>query len=186
MIAELDIAQDTAELDDQTISDNVRSFLQGNFGAYDASVAQYLGSVPQSQPPNTPLSASKVVKAEVTAWSAMYESQNYGLAADRFEEVWKAYRDENIIELGAFHKWNQAKATYLQSLSGEPGAQAKAYLLAEEAIGRGNKTSWFNRLRASLNRTRSSRQPSDGETAEYGLLLARLLRATSTINTVTD
>jgi hypothetical protein len=173
MIAELDIAQDTAELDDQTIRDNVTSFLQGNFGAYDASFAQYLGSVPQSQQSNMPLSASKVVKAEVTAWSAMYESQNYGLAADRFEEVWKAYRDENIIELGAFHKWNQAKATYLQSLSGEPGSQGKAYLLAEEAIGRGNKTSWFNRLRASLNRTRSSSQPSDGETADYGLSLAR-------------
>lgn len=173
MIAELDLAQDTADLADQEIRDSVRTFLQGDFGTYDASITQHLGSVPQPQQFNTQLSAPNVVKAEVTAWSAMYESQNYGLAADRFEDVWKAYRDENVIELGAFHKWNQAKAMYLQSLSGEPGALAKAYLLAEEAIGRGNKTSWFNRLRASLNRARNSNQTPDAETAEYALSLAR-------------
>ena len=125
MIAELDIAQDTAELDDQKISDNVRSFLQGNFGAYDASVAQYLGSVPQSQQLNIPLSASKVVKAEVTAWSAMYESQNYGLAADRFEEVWKAYRDENIIELGHSTSGTRPKRRICRAFQGSPERRLK-------------------------------------------------------------
>src|ERR1700739_1138460 len=173
MIAEIDLAQDTAELDDAAISSRVKCFLEGEFSDYDATLAQYLNGVPSLPQTTSPLSAPEVVKAEVTAWSAMYESQNYELAADRFEDVWKAYREQNVIELGAFHKWNEAKATFLQSLSDEPGAEGKAYALAEEAIGRGNRTSWFNRLRASLNRTRNRSDAAEIESAEYGLSIAR-------------
>ena len=173
MIAEIDLAQDTAELDDEAISIRVKQFLEGDFGNYDADLSQYLNSVPPFSQTNSSLAAPEIVKAEVTAWSAIYESQNYELAANRFEEVWKAYREQNVIELGAFHKWNEAKATFLQSLSDEPGTKGKAYALAEEAIGRGNRTSWFNRLRASLNRTRNVNETIEIESTEYGLSIAR-------------
>jgi hypothetical protein len=70
--------------------------------------------------------------------------------------------------MGAFHGWNWAKALYLQSLLGEPGARERSLQVLEEAVARGGASSWFNRLRASLNRARSvpTRAPVATEYAE--------------------
>jgi hypothetical protein len=76
--------------------------------------------------------------------------------------------------MGAFQKWTWAKAVNLQGLVGEPNAYARSLELAEEAIDRGGKSSWFNRLRASLNRARKeARKPASVEAVEYSLALIR-------------
>ena len=54
--------------------------------------------------------------------------------------------------MGALHGWHWAKALYLQSLLGEPSAREKSLRVFGDAIRRGGRSSWFNRMRASLNR----------------------------------
>ncbi len=101
------------------------------------------------------MSGTEVVQAEVTAWAALFGSHNYQIAADKFEETWNAYKAANVIEMGAFQKWNWAKAVNLQSAQDEPTAKQRSFELADEAIKRGGQASWFNRLRTSLNRAKN-------------------------------
>jgi hypothetical protein len=123
MIAEIDMAQDHAEIQQADLVTRVESFLRGDFGAYDNDYRQYRGEVPPDravvQPPDT--SAD-----EVAGWAALFASQNYAVAADRFEECWDVARQANVVEMAAFHGWNLAKALYLQSLLGDANARDRA------------------------------------------------------------
>ena len=157
MIAEVDMAQDNAELDDAALREKVRAFLSQEFAAYDTDLSAYQQSAPATKIVPAPLSAPEVAQAEVMGWAALFASHNYDLAADRFEEVWDAYLKANVIEMGAFQKWLWAKAVSLQSTQDQPAAKTRSFELADEAIKRGGQASWFNRLRASLNRARSHR-----------------------------
>src|ERR1019366_4605066 len=159
MIAEVDMAQDNADLDDVPLSEKVSAFLSQDFATYDADLDAYQKAVPPTKAP-TFLFAPEVTQAEVMGWAALFASHNYGLAADRFEEVWNAYLKENVMEMGAFQKWLWAKAVSLQSTQDQPTAKARAFELADEAIKRGGQASWFNRLRASLNRAQSGPIPA--------------------------
>jgi Helicase C-terminal domain len=173
MIAEIDMAQDNADLDDVTLSEKVSSFLTQDFAAYDADLIAYQQEVPPTKKP-TFLFAPEVTQAEVMGWAALFGSHNYALAADRFEEVWDAYLKANVIEMGAFQKWLWAKAVSLQSTQDHPTAKARAFELADEAIKRGGQASWFNRLRASLNRARSEPTPVPAlQTGDYASALIR-------------
>jgi hypothetical protein len=67
---------------------------------------------------------------------------------------WDIARSANLLEIGALYGWQWAKALYLQSLLGEPTARERALTIFEEAIRRGGRSAWFNRMRASLNRAR--------------------------------
>jgi hypothetical protein len=78
------------------------------------------------------------------------------VAADKFEECWEIAKQANIREMGAFHGWNWAKALYLQSLLGQANAREKSLQVFEDAVTRGGQSSWFNRMRASLNRARQA------------------------------
>jgi len=74
--------------------------------------------------------------------------------------------------MGAFHGWNWAKALYLQSLLGEANAKERSLQVLETALARGGQSSWFNRMRASLNRARQQRVPAAAAT-EYADVLLR-------------
>lgn len=66
-----------------------------------------------------------------------------------------------------------AKAVYLQSLLGDSSARAKALELADEAIKRGGVSSWFNRLRASVNRVRTKGSRAQVPANEYARAVVR-------------
>src|SRR5579872_3497977 len=155
MAAEIDMAQDNADLTDDALAAKVKSFLGGNFSNYDADLSAYHDAVPLNAALSAVVSGSDIVQAEVTAWAALFGSHNYQIAADRFEEAWNAYQKANVIEMGAFQKWNWAKAVNLQSAQDEPLAKHRSLELASEAIKRGGQASWFNRLRTSLNRAKA-------------------------------
>src|SRR5205807_468665 len=55
----------------------------------------------------------------------------------------------------------------------QPTAKARSFELADEAIKRGGQASWFNRLRASLNRARSHRVTTPPVGADYASALVR-------------
>jgi hypothetical protein len=152
MVAEIDMAQDHAEIGESELCDRVRSFLTQDWKQYDSDLQEYRKLIPSSAPGKKIIDTSA---NEVFGWATLFANQNYDLAADRFEQVWDACQKDNLLETGAFWKFNWAKTVYLQSLMGNPAALDKALDLLDQAIKRGGVSSWFNRLRASLNRARA-------------------------------
>ncbi len=172
VIAEIDMAQDAAERDVKGVVEDIRYFLRGDFNQHDRDKEVYLMDVPERSVlhgiPDTSTN-------EVLGWTALFANQNYEIAANRFEECWEAIRETSLMELGAFHGWNWAKALYLQVRRGEPSAHEKSIRVLEDAIRRGGQSAWFNRMRTSLNRARRS-QASIEEIIQYDYADA-LLRA---------
>jgi hypothetical protein len=166
MVAEIDMAQDLAEIPEKELCRQIRAFLKGDFSDYDKELKRYKEMLPTLKPAPSIIDTSA---DEVLGWATLFGNQNYDLAADRFEECWTACEKGNLLEIGAFWKWNWAKALYLQSILGDPTAHARALDLAEEAIKRGGISSWFNRMRASVNRARAAKtsktQPPPNEYA---------------------
>ncbi len=152
VVAEIDLAQDLAPLDEDTLSRRVQEFLDGRFGPYDAHLA---GLVEEAPAGAIRTAAAGSPKEEVEGWTALFGSQNYELAADRFEECWQAAVSANLVEMGAFYGWQWAKALYLQASLNQPSAREKALQALDDAIKRGGQSAWFNRMRASLNRARN-------------------------------
>jgi RAD3-like DEAD/DEAH box helicase len=169
MIAEIDIAQDHAEIAQAELITKVEGFLHGDFANFDDENSRYRDQVP----PERPVTQLPDTSAdEVLGWTALFASQNYAVAADRFERCWETAQAANILEMGAFHGWNWAKALYLQSLLGEANAREKALEVFESAVSRGGMSSWFNRMRASLNRVRQVANAAP-LTSDYASVLLR-------------
>lgn len=162
IIAELDMAQDAAEIEVHDLVRQVEAFMRGEFAEYDLALATYRADVPAVAPQLGGISdadtdaGTVLADHEVLGWTALFESQYYEIAGHNFEACWDAAKAANLQEVGAFHGWNWAKALYLESLRGYPGAREKALLVLEDALGRGGRSAWFNRVRASLNRERSA------------------------------
>lgn len=154
IIAEIDMAQDTAEIPVEELKEQVELFLRKDFDQYDQAILDYQAALPtRSSSP----AVSDTSSDEVLGWTALFASQNYEVAANRFETCWNAARAANLIEIGAFHGWNWAKALYLQGVRlHDPAARERALATLEEGIRRGGQSAWFNRMRASLNRERGA------------------------------
>ena len=157
IVAELDMGQDAAEVEASVLCANVEKFLSGDFSEYDEQFNQYLSAVPKDkvQPEVTDTSADEVV-----GWAAMFSSENFPVAQQKFEACWEAAKKDGLLEIGALHGWHRAKALYLQGLQGDSSAQQKALDVLEVAIQRGGRSAWFNRMRGSLNRARKTTDDS--------------------------
>ena len=156
--AELDLAQDLAELEERDLVEYVTRFLHGDFTAYDAQLAELREEVPPLQRRD---SSSDTSKDEVIGWSALFKSENFAIAQQCFERCWNAAKADNLLEIGALHGWHRAKALYLEGLRGDQGALEQAFRMLEEAIQRGGQSSWFNRMRGSLNRARNQEDANE-------------------------
>jgi hypothetical protein len=152
IVAEIDMAQDAAESSEDELIKSVKDFLGGHFEKYDAQVKSYLAAVPNQTPDNANFDTSN---DEVIGWTALFQSHNYPVAANHFESCWKAALKANVLEMGAFLGWQWAKALYLESTLGTSSARENSLRVFEEAIRRGGRSSWFNKMRASLNRARN-------------------------------
>ena len=151
MISEIDLAEDMADLELLNLKSKVRSFIKGNFADYDRELNAMVDDIPDKTEAD-PL--SEIVKYEVHGWTVLFSSQNYGAAAQSFEKCYEKAKEANIREFGAFYGWCWAKARYLQACRSGECTKSEALTILEEAINRGGVSSWFNRLRASLNRER--------------------------------
>lgn len=169
--AEVDLAQDIAEMPDAEVVARVDGFLQGDFSIYDTELEQRAREVP----PVAPLAKTNDTSAdEVIGWAAL-DNQNYPVAAGRFGACWESAKRDNILELGALHGWHRAKALYLQGRGGDAGALARGLQALDEAIARGGKSSWFNRMRSSLLRARADVSAASAITeAEYAEAVLRV------------
>ncbi len=158
IVAEIDMAQDAAEIPVQAMVKQVKAFIRRDFHQYDRDLQGYLEAVPPLSSPAAQADGRSEIDdtadKEVLGWTALFESQHYQIAAHSFEDCWEAARTANRIEMGAFHGWCWAKALYLESLRNDPVARERALQVLEAAIQRGGQSAWFNRMRASLNRTR--------------------------------
>ena len=154
MAAELDLAQDLAEVEEHELAEYVKTFLNGEFSTYDADVTELKEDVPP--PISSDLSGTDTSKDEVVGWSALFESENFSVAQQHFERCWDTAKQNNILrEIAALHGWHRAKSLYLDGLRGNQASADKALQVLEEAIRRGGQSSWFNRMQGSLNRARN-------------------------------
>jgi hypothetical protein len=163
MMAEIDMAQDFAEIDEDDLVSKVEIFLQGDFIEYDNDLEDYISDVPDQ---TATLTSVDTAEDEVIGWTSLFGSQNYEIAAHRFERCWNNARNANLREIAALYGWQWSKALYLQSLLGEPMALERSLQVFETAIRRGGMSAWFNRMRASLNRARQNVSP-DEEIGRY-------------------
>jgi len=164
IMAEIDMAEDMAETNIDDLTRKLDMFLAGDFSEFDSTFHRMASGMSSSQPDATSID---LVEDEVLGWVAMFDSQNYSIAAQKFENCWQRARQQNLIEVGAYYGWCWAKARYLGSLQGNSSVE-EALSILEEAINRGGNSSWFNRLRASLNRARHRvENPSIIATQEY-------------------
>ena len=171
IVAEMDMGQDLAELDTARLREVVRNFLGGDFSSYDEEIDTYIADVPLQEPQALQADTSA---DEVLGWTAMFDSKNHTIAEEKFETCWESAIENNVIEMGALHRWHQAKALYLQSLLNDDSARQRALLTLESAINRGGRSAWFNRMRASLNRGRSSLEVSnEAYEDDYLIVLVR-------------
>ena len=157
--AELDLAQDLAEKEEQDLANYVTRFLSGDFTTYDVDLAELRDRVPLAQSSNAV--GTDTSKDEVIGWSALFESENFAVAQQCFERCWNAAKTDNLLEIAVLHGWHRAKALYLYGRLGNQGAAEQAFQVLEEAIQRGGQSSWFNRMRGSLNRARNQENANE-------------------------
>ena len=164
IMAELDLAQDLAEKEEQDLANYVTQFLNRDFTNYDNDLNELRGQIP---PTRSEKSSSDTSKDEIIGWSALFESENFAIAQQCFERCWDAAKDDNLLEIAALHGWHRAKALYLEGcLRGDQRAMEQAFQVLEEAIQRGGQSSWFNRMRGSLNRVRNQENANEIVTAQ--------------------
>jgi len=149
IVAEIDCAEDAADLPEEALVERVRAFLSADFVEFDRDLAAHRADVPDHDETS---SGDEDSNDEVSGWLELFQRQNYQRAAEHFEAC---VSDEGgQSELPAFLRWCEAKATFLAGAQGDPVAKANAPELLEQAIGHGRTSSWFNRQRAALNRYR--------------------------------
>lgn len=148
---EIDLAQDIAEMSEGDVVERVERFLQRDFSRFDPDIKARAAYVP-STTVVSPLNDTS--PHEVVAWAAL-DSQNYPVAADRFGACWDLAKKDNVIELGALHGYHRAKALYLQGRRGDTNASHRALQALDDAIARGGRSAWFNRMHGSLLRARA-------------------------------
>lgn len=153
IMAQIDMAEDMAEEDIESVEAKVLTFLDGNFTQFDSLFNETVEGLPDAI---AETNLNDFSSDEVLAWTAMYHSQNYNIAAERFERCWDSARENNLIEMGAYLGWCWAKARYLQSVQGQSFEKDEALGILENAINRGGQSAWFNRMRTSLNRERAT------------------------------
>jgi hypothetical protein len=156
--AEIDLAQDLAEKSDREIADFVSDFLGRRFDRFDAELAALRADVPPAQSvPGAPDTSAD----EVVGWAALFSSENYPVAEQRFRRCGDVARNANLREIAGLHGWHEAKALHLAGqLGGDAAAAGTALTTLGAAIERGGVSSWFNRMRASLNRARNASPPA--------------------------
>lgn len=154
MVAEIDMALDGAEDNETALVDKISRFLKGDFTGYDRELADYRAGVHRREAVAT--SPADTTKHEVLGWTSLFHSKNYRVASEQFEKCWDVALAANEHEICALYGWQWAKALYLRSLQQETGMREKALGVLDRSINRGGASSWFNRLRSSLNRERGN------------------------------
>ncbi len=169
IIAQIDMAEDMAEENIEGVEAEVAAFLDSDFTRFDDRFSAAVEGLPATI---NETAITGFASNEVLAWTAMFHSQNYNIAAEKFEQCWNSAIEANLIEMGAYLGWCWAKARYLQAVQGQQSEKDEALRILEDAINRGGQSSWFNRMRTSLNRERAVRNERTlQDTNEYALAI---------------
>ncbi len=153
IMAEIDCAEDDTEIEAEDLAKRVTTFLNQDFNEFDKNLASHLEHLPaRSLLPGNEVDVSK---EEVLGWAELFEHKNYGASRDYFQTCSDKTK-QSLRELSAFYQWSCAKAAFLLGKQGNLSARSEAPDLLETAIEQGGRSSWFNRLRSSLNRFRTS------------------------------
>jgi hypothetical protein len=134
VMTEIDMAEDLSEYSLDELQKKISRFVSGDFSEYDTHYQDLQSGLPaQRYPAGEVDSSSGIAPDEVLAWSALFYSKNYQVAAQKFERCWDFAKQHNIRELGAYYGWCWAKAVYLQFLQGS-ATQSRVIQILEESI----------------------------------------------------
>ena len=153
IMAEIDCAEDDTEIAEEDLAKKITTFLNKDFSDFDKNLKSHQEAVPAKS--LLQKNEVDVSNEEVLGWAELFEHKNFTAARELFQICAEKTR-QGLRELSAFHQWCFAKATFLLGKQNNLSARSEAPDLLESAIEQGGKSSWFNRLRSSLNRYRSS------------------------------
>lgn len=151
--AEIDLAEDMADAPvDESVA-LIGQFLSGEHGHFDSMLAERQAGTPGQA--TVTIGATDTSEAEIQAWGEMCSSENFDSAKGLFAECSRRASRAQQREMSAYYIYCQAKAAHLEGCRGNTAAQREAVDLLEQAVERGGRSSWFNRLRSSINRYRA-------------------------------
>ncbi len=166
--AEIDVAENATELSESDLAEQVAAFLNGDFADFDAELKECLEDIDTNNG-DVDLASSLTAADEVAGWAALFHSQNYSRAADRFERAADTASESKLQELSGFLRLNEAKARFLGGRQGDTVNEQRAIETFQRAVDCGAKSGWFNRLRSSLNRFQSSNTVTTRVNVDYPL-----------------
>lgn len=174
IMAEIDCAENATDVTVDELVERVEDFLNRDFSTFDSDLSECLGDVPEMEPEDD-LATNATSPDEVMGWTALFDSQDYERAAERFEQCADSASAENLREMTGFFRWCQAKATFLSGRQGNVVARNHTLDVFEQAIECGARSAWFNRLRSSLNRHRTTSSGANTPVlAEYPFVVAQV------------
>lgn len=154
IVAEVDYAENASTIPESELASRVTAFLNADFVAFDAEIAECAASVPPEAATEDD-AAGQMANNEVVGWTALFDGQDYNTAATHFERSANEASRSQLRELSGFYRWCQGKALYLSGEQHNVVARNTAPDILEQAIECGARSAWFNRLRSSLNRYRA-------------------------------
>ena len=140
IVAEIDCAENATELSDDDAATRVETFLNEDFSAFDAELAECLEDVPTEREDQEELPSNATAADEVVGWTSLFDSHDYDAASERFEACSDIASGLNLRELTGFFRWCQAKSTYLSGEQGSIVARNSALDVLEQAIECGAQT----------------------------------------------
>lgn len=168
IMAEIDFAENSTELSVDALEKQLVSFLRGEFHDFDSELNACLKDVDEIEE-SADMASSATAVDEIAGWAALFHSQNYDRAADRFEAAADAASQSELRELSGFLRLTEAKARFLAGMRGNTIAEHTAIETFRRAVDCGANSAWFNRLRSSLNRHLTTPQSTDATTIDYPL-----------------
>lgn len=166
IMAEIDLAENATELSENDLAKQVVDFLNSDFANFDSELSECRADVGSAHS-SSDMASSLTAADEVAGWAALFQSQNYSRAADRFEQAAETASKSGLQELAGFLRLNEAKARFLGGRQGDTVNEQRAIETFQRAVNCGAKSGWFNRLRSSLNRMLASSEILPTSSIDY-------------------
>ena len=145
------MAQDLAEIPEEELCRCIRTFLEEDFSNDDAELRKYKDMLPKPKPALPVVDSSA---NEVIGWTALFANHNYDLAADRFEECWTDAKLATSWKSALSGNGIGRRLSTSNPYWAIPQHVKRHLNLPKKRSGVAI-SSWFNRLRASVNRARA-------------------------------
>jgi len=121
MVGEIDMAQDSAEIDEEILVLKLKDF----FKESSSNMTRIAGIHFRCTTSNGDSNRDRHIRRRGHRLTSLFASQNYEVAADRFERCWDVARDANLREIAALYGWH-GEGALSPVFTGEPTARERS------------------------------------------------------------